>query len=291
MMSKSQQVNFEPEERNIGLIGCGKMGSAMAMGWINSHDKYEITIVDPMGVPEGFHSLMNQDVDSETVINAYDAVEDLGYTDLIFDAVVIAVKPQSLDQVCAELRTHITSSSLIISIAAGKSLESIAEHFEPDQPIVRAMPNTPAAIGKGITVATANMNAEDKHYELVADLLKSTGALEWVPSETVFNAVTALSGSGPAYVFLLMEAMKEAGISLGISEELADKLARKTVLGSGALAEHEAGSSPEELRKNVTSPGGTTEAALNVLCENDALKKLVDNAMKAAEKRGEELDK
>lgn len=284
-----QQVVDVMDERKIALIGCGKMGSAMARGWLSSANKYDITVVDPNGIPDALKAASAQTVDTESTLTTYEEIADLGYTDLTFDVVVIAVKPQVVEFICDELKTHLAPHSLVLSIAAGVTIENFESHFSPTQPIVRAMPNTPAAIGKGITVAVPNRYVNDEHIHVVAELLRSTGDLEWVEDEGILNAVTALSGSGPAYLFLLVEAMTEAGVKMGIPQDLANRLARKTVLGASSLALTDNKLSAAELRENVTSPGGTTEAALKILMHNDVFKTLVETAMRAAEHRGEEL--
>jgi pyrroline-5-carboxylate reductase len=178
--------------------------------------------------------------------------------------------------------------TVTISIAAGRSLASYAAHLPAGAAVVRAMPNTPAAIGRGMTVACPNANVGEDQHRIADSLLGAVGRVAWIGDEALMNAVTAISGSGPAYVFLLAEAMATAGERLGLDPQLALKLARETVAGAGALLAAST-ESPETLRRNVTSPGGTTAAALSVLMADDGLVALMIAAAAAAEQRGREL--
>jgi pyrroline-5-carboxylate reductase len=175
----------------------------------------------------------------------------------------------------------------VVSIMAGRTLGFLEKHL-PNAAIVRAMPNTPAAIGRGITVAVGNRRVTAKARTLAHRLLAATGAVEWVDDEALMDAVTAVSGSGPAYVFLLAEAMAQAGTAAGLPAALADKLARQTVAGSGELL-HRSALPAATLRQNVTSPGGTTAAALEVLMGRDGVAPLMTKAVAAATKRGKAL--
>ena len=201
---------------------------------------------------------------------------------------VLAVKPQIMAEVLPDYRGYARAGTLFLSIAAGKSLAFLARHLGPDAKLVRAMPNTPAAIGRGISVACANRRVDTASRDAADALLAAVGEVAWIEDELWLDAVTALSGSGPAYVFLLIEAMTMAGMVAGLPEDLSDKLARATVAGAGELARV----SPESaaaLREAVTSPGGTTLAALDVLMGRDGIEPLLARAILAAAKRSREL--
>ncbi len=202
-------------------------------------------------------------------------------------AVVIAVKPQVAAQVVPDLAPLITASTVVVSIMAGRKLDSLGQALKTRCAMVRAMPNTPAAIGRGITVAVP-LRANEAQRALADRLLSAAGAVEWTDNESLMDAVTAVSGSGPAYVFLLAEALTEAGVAAGLPPELAAKLARETVAGSGELL-HRSTLSAAVLRENVTSPGGTTAAALAVLMGQGGLAPLMERAVAAATARSREL--
>lgn len=246
------------------------MGSALLKGW-QAHDAgFAVTVVDPVSAEADFSSLS----------------ECKG----VFDCVVLAVKPQILDATLHDLSRFLNAQTLLLSIAAGKTIATLEAASDAALPVIRTMPNTPAAIGCGMTVLCANQCATDAHKSLAEQLLGAVGQTAWIDDEALMDAVTAVSGSGPAYVFALIEAMASAGVTAGLSPELAMTLARATVIGSGALA----GATPDidaaTLRKNVTSPGGTTEAALKVLHEDGSgLTALMTRAVLAAQKRGKEL--
>lgn len=253
------------EPTKILLVGFGKMGSAIYEG-LRKRRTLEISVLDPS---------LNK---------------TLSGSEKAFDIIILAVKPQLMDYVCKDLLTKKIAASLVISIAAGKTLKSFENIFGDRSAIIRTMPNTPALVGKGMTVGIANRNVTPVQKEIAAGLLGSLGAFEWLENEKLMDAVTALSGSGPAYVFLLIEEMAKAGIAQGLPPDLALKLARETVIGSAALAEAQPTISAETLRVNVTSPGGTTEAALKVLTdEKKGLSPLMKAAIDAATKRGREL--
>jgi pyrroline-5-carboxylate reductase len=202
-------------------------------------------------------------------------------------AIVIAVKPQSAPDALPALAPLVARNTVAVSIMAGRTL-SFLERALPDAAIVRAMPNTPAAIGRGITVAVGNRRVTPAARKLAHKLLAATGGVEWVDDEALMDAVTAVSGSGPAYVFLLAETMARAGEAAGLPAPLAEKLARATVAGSGELL-HRMSEPAATLRANVTSPGGTTAAALGVLMDRDGLDPLMTRAVAAATRRGKEL--
>jgi len=200
---------------------------------------------------------------------------------------VIAVKPQTAPDALPHLAPLIGAKTVVVSIMAGRTL-GFLERSLPNAAIVRAMPNTPAAIGRGITVAVGNRRVAAPARKLAHALLAAAGSVEWADDEALMDAVTAVSGSGPAYVFLLAEAMAKAGVAAGLPAALAEKLARETIAGSGELL-HRSPLPAATLRQNVTSPGGTTAAALDVLMGNDGLDPLMTRAVAAATRRGRDL--
>jgi pyrroline-5-carboxylate reductase len=203
-------------------------------------------------------------------------------------ALVVAVKPQMFRDAGPQLRPLVKPSTLVVSIMAGMPITTLSEICGGT--VVRTMPNTPAAIGRGITVAVAGGNITAQQRAIVDALLRATGAVEWVDDETLMDAVTAVSGSGPAYVFLLAEELARAGVAAGLPPSLATTLARDTVSGAGELL-HRSDLDSAVLRQNVTSPGGTTAAALDVLMGKDGFQPLLERAVAAATQRSKELAK
>jgi pyrroline-5-carboxylate reductase len=264
--------------RTLVLVGCGKMGTAMLRGWIAAGVASRFVVVEPAGMPPG--------VGSPAQILWYPEAEALP-SDLIGDAVVFAVKPQVVDTVLPSYRRWARPGTLFVSIVAGKTLSGLARHLGAAA-IVRTMPNTPAAIGRGITVACANPLVTSAQRQLCDRLLAAIGESSWVEDEGLLDAVTAVSGSGPAYVFLLIETLARAGEAEGLPADLALRLARSTVAGSGELARI-CSESPAQLRENVTSPGGTTRAALDVLMAANGLELMIKCAVAAAAARSREL--
>lgn len=260
------------------LAGAGKMGSAMLDGWIaHGLDPAAVVVLEPQPSLQvaRYGSLglrLNPKPDA-----------------LRADAIVIAVKPQVAPEVLPGLTSLIGPVTVVVSIMAGRSLAFLQSMLPPATSIVRAMPNTPAAIGRGMTVAIANAHVTSQQKSVADRLLTATGAVEWVADETLMDAVTALSGSGPAYVFLLAEALTHAGVAVGLPKELAERLARATIAGSGELL-NRASDDAATLRRNVTSPGGTTAAALEVLMSKNGLEALMEKAIAAATRRSRELD-
>ncbi|HVY01015.1 MAG TPA: pyrroline-5-carboxylate reductase [Pseudorhodoplanes sp.] len=266
--------------KNIGpvaLIGAGKMGGAMLEGWLASGlDPNKVVVVEPNPAPE-ILSLVQRGV---TINPPAGAVANLA-------AVVLAVKPQVAPEVMAGVAAMVSPRTLVLSIMAGRTIAFLEGHV-PGAAVVRTIPNTPAAIGRGMTVAVANARVSAAQRALADDLLAATGAVEWVEEEALIDAATAVSGSGPAYVFLLAETLAKAGVAAGLPQRLADNLARVTVSGAGELL-HRSPLDPATLRKNVTSPGGTTAAALEILMGPDGLEKLMREAVAAATGRSREL--
>lgn len=205
------------------------------------------------------------------------------------DVLVLAIKPQMLDEAAQQLNGYLGPQTLIVSILAGKTIGDLRSRLPAAGAIVRAMPNLPASIGRGATGAAASPEVTETQRLMADALLSSNGIVEWLPSENLIDAVTAVSGSGPAYVFHLVECLAEAGVAAGLPPELAQRLARATVTGAGELL-FRSDLSPATLRQNVTSPGGTTAAALEVLmAEPHGLKNLMRDAVAAAKRRAEEL--
>ncbi len=210
--------------------------------------------------------------------------------DVAPEVVMFAIKPQSFDDILPHYKKRFGKKPIYISIAAGKTLGSMAMQLGEDAQIIRAMPNTPALIGEGATVLCAPSFVSANTKEMATQLMEAIGTVTWIHKESLMDAVTALSGSGPAYVFLFLESLTDAGVEAGLSAEMARMLAVQTVMGSAMLAD-ENGTAFSKLREQVTSPGGTTEAALAILMKNDALKSLIKEAMNRAAERSCELAK
>ena len=263
------------------LVGCGKMGGALVRGWIKSGVSIaDITIVEP-------DAKMADLLFSDLKIKPASSFNDLG-NEYAPDYVFLAVKPQNAAEALAPFAILANDKTTFVSILAGKTIGALEAILGKNTNIVRAMPNTPAAIGRGITVATANNTTSKTAINEIGNLLKAVGDVAWIDDEKLMDAVTALSGSGPAYIFLLAETMAHAGVMAGLPVELADKLARATVSGAGELM-HRSTETPQMLRENVTSPGGTTAAALEVLMGTDGMKELMVRAIDLATKRSKEL--
>lgn len=272
----------KPLGRPLLLVGCGKMGGAMLSGWLRSGlTEAGVIIVDPTGGDPA----LREDSRVSVVAEAADIP-----TDVIPEVVVLAVKPQQMDAVLDAYARFAGPDCLFLSVAAGKTLGYFESRLGATAAIVRAMPNTPAAIGQGITVACRNARVSDTQLELAEALLRAVGEAASVEDEALLDAVTALSGGGPAYTFLLMESMAAAGEKAGLPADLAARLALVTVAGAGQLALQDGAPPPGTLRENVTSPGGTTLEALKVLMrEEDGLPRLMVEAVAAAAKRSKEL--
>lgn len=262
------------------LVGAGKMGGAMLDGWLaRGLNPKKLVVIEPQpGKP--VKALTRRGVKLNPIPGPKTKVDAT--------AIVIAVKPQTAPQAVPPLGLYAGKSTLVLSIMAGRTLRFMENALPPGTAIVRAMPNLPAAIGRGITVAVANAHVSAKQRKLASGLLAAIGTVEWVTDEALLDAVTALSGSGPAYSFLLAEAMTKAGIAAGLPAALASKLARETVAGSGELL-HRSEIDAATLRQNVTSPGGTTAAALAVLMGPGGFDELLTKAIAAATRRSKEL--
>lgn len=260
------------------LLGGGNMGSAMARGWVEAGIGVVVHVVDPSPSPA-----------LQTLIADGRLRHSTGMPEEGFDVVVLAVKPQVMRDALPSLRSVVTHDTLVVSVAAGTTTTTIASLLGPAR-IVRAMPNTPALIGRGIAGCFAAPDVPEKSRAAAEALLSACGAVVWVEREDDIDAVTAVSGSGPAYVFLLAETLAAAGESAGLPTDLAMTLARHTVSGAGELL-IQSEDAPSVLRRNVTSPNGTTQAALDVLMADDGLAPLMRRAVAAAKQRAAELSK
>lgn len=269
----------EVKKRGLVLLGCGKMGSAMLAGWLRRGlPESAVWVTDPrpsdwvLGLAvKGLH--LNEDLPDDPAV------------------VLVAVKPQMMADALPSLTALGDGTTLFLSVAAGTPISYYETVLGTATPVIRAMPNTPAAIGRGITAITGNARATELDLELAETLLSAVGETLRLEGEHQMDAVTAVSGSGPAYVFHLIETLAAAGEAEGLPAELAMRLAKATVAGAGALA-MEAAEDPAQLRVNVTSPGGTTAAALNVLMDEETgFPPLLRRAVKAAADRGRELGK
>jgi pyrroline-5-carboxylate reductase len=262
----------------IVLAGAGKMGGALLSGWLaQGLDGKRVVVIEPHPSDE-ITALVAKGV------RLNPSPKDIGAVATL----VIALKPQSFREAGTMLKSFTAPSTLVVSIMAGTTIASIAEVCGGS--VVRAMPNTPAAIGRGITVAVAATNVSSSQRAIADALLRATGSVEWVDDENLMDAVTAVSGSGPAYIFLLAEELARAGVEAGLPQDLATRLARETVAGSGELLRRSEAPSAT-LRQNVTSPGGTTAAALEVLMGPDGMQSLLTRAVAAATRRSKELAK
>lgn len=262
-------------QNHILLVGCGKMGSAMLAGWLKSFPDIHVIVIEPSEIQVDPRALRFSDISR------------LPPTFPV-DLAILAVKPQMMDEVALLLGSRLPAATPVLSIAAGKTLTYFSKMLG-NRPLIRSMPNTPAAIGHGITVACANDKVTADQRELANSLLTAVGQVEWIEDESLMDAVTAVSGSGPAYVFLLIEELAKAAIAVGLPKSLAISLARQTVIGAAHLAEHEPQTEASTLRQNVTSPGGTTEAALKILRSDSGLGPLLERAVDAATRRSREF--
>jgi pyrroline-5-carboxylate reductase len=274
----SQSPDLRDFSGLLVLVGAGKMGGALLEGWLRlGLDPRNVVVLEPAPLPP-IAALASRGVrlnpDAATLREA--------------SVIVIALKPQAAAEALVALAPNVSAATLVISIMAGRTLQFLSAALPRARAMVRAMPNTPAAIGRGITVAVPRQISAEQRT-LADRLLAATGVVEWIEDEDLMDAVTAVSGSGPAYIFLLAEALAQAGTAVGLPADLAEKLARETVAGAGELM-HQSREHPATLRENVTSPGGTTAAALAVLLGPNGLPELLSKAIAAATARSRELD-
>ena len=275
--SKKPKKTLNTFRGRLALIGAGKMGGAMLDGWVSRGlDLKKIDVIDPQPSPR-VRALAKRGIAVSSSPGRAKA-----------DVIVAAVKPQEAASVLATLKPIARKSTLVVSIMAGRKLDFLQDFFPAATPIVRAMPNLPAAIGRGITVAVGNRHVSTAQRKLAGELLEACGVVEWVRDEKLIDAVTAVSGSGPAYVFLLAETLTAAATAAGLPAALSARLARETIAGSGELLR---GSKLDAatLRKNVTSPGGTTAAALEVLMGPGGFETLLETAVAKATRRSRDL--
>lgn len=276
-ISGGERPNSRDLSGALVLVGAGKMGGALLDGWLRyGLDPGKVVVIEPQPSPQilalsGGGMRVNPDTGG------------LGQV----AAIVIAVKPQAAAEVLPALAPMIAASTVVVSIMAGRTLQFLSRALHTPCALVRAMPNTPAAVGRGITVAVP-LRVSSAQRELADRLLSATGTVEWIEDEALMDAVTAVSGSGPAYVFLLAEALAHAGAAAGLPFPLAQKLARETVAGAGELLRR-SDLDAAALRQNVTSPGGTTAAALQVLMGPGGFDELLTKAIAAATRRSREL--
>jgi pyrroline-5-carboxylate reductase len=266
--------------QSLVLVGAGKMGEAMLRGWLAAGlEPTRVAILEPAPSPRIVELAARLAMPVNPAPGALKAPEVL----------FLAIKPQTLDAAASDIAPLAGANTLVVSILAGKTIGDLTARLPNARAFVRVMSNTPAAVGRGASAGVATPSASVRQREWAQDLMRAVGAFDWLADEALIDAVTALSGSGPAYVFALVEAMAEAGEKIGLPGELAMKLARATVEGAGELLHREPAVPAGKLRENVTSPGGTTAAALGVLRAPDGLAALMTRAVAAAHKRAGEL--
>ena len=271
-------MSFQLDDR-LALLGAGKMGGAMLAGWLAAGlDPAAVAVFDPAPPDDSARLIARHRLALNPPVETLNDVA----------VVVIAVKPQVLEQAVAPLVRLARHRPLILSIAAGKTIATLERLFGAGSGVVRAIPNTPAAIGRGISAFAANAHVSQAQRGLAVRLLEAVGEVVEVASEQLIDVATAVSGSGPAYVFHLVECLAAAGVEAGLPGEVAMKLARETVAGAGELM-RQSGTEAAVLRENVTSPNGTTHAALQVLMGEDGLEALMRRAVAAAARRSREL--
>ncbi|MDQ7002366.1 MAG: pyrroline-5-carboxylate reductase [Ghiorsea sp.] len=265
------------KQQRIVFIGGGNMAEALISGLVKTgHDTAKITVTDPI---ESRLAELAECYGIQTSTHNVDAIENA-------DAIVIAVKPKMVESVLTEIGSRIPEGATVVSIAAGIGIQKMKDSARRDQlALIRVMPNTPALLGAGMSVLFGK--AEQQHKDRASYILSASGETAWVDEERLLHAATAVSGSGPAYFFLLAETLRAAGESLGLSKDLAAKLANQTALGSGKMLV-ESGRDAATLRAQVTSPGGTTQAALDAMYESD-FPTAVRKGVQAASKRSKEL--
>jgi pyrroline-5-carboxylate reductase len=278
LMTSRATSRLQDIEGPIVLAGAGKMGAALLSGWLaRGLDVKNVSVIEP-------HPADDIQALAAKGLRLNPSPQDIGAAATL----VVALKPQMFREAGPMLKSFAAPSTLVVSIMAGTTIASIEQIC--GGMVVRAMPNTPAAIGRGITVAVAASKVSPGQRAIADALLRATGSVEWIDDESLMDAVTAVSGSGPAYIFLLAEELARAGVEAGLPAELATRLARETVAGSGELL-HRSELASAALRQNVTSPGGTTAAALEVLMAKDGLQPLLIRAVAAATRRSKELAK
>jgi pyrroline-5-carboxylate reductase len=261
------------------LIGAGKMGTAMLEGWLKAGvTGDQVVIFDPAPPPETIGLIESHGITHNPTPDVVRGIE----------VILLAIKPQMVDEVLPGLKALAREKPLVVSVVAGKTIAALKAHFGQDAPVIRTIPNTPSAVGRGITAMAPGNDVSDAQVELATALLTAIGEVVTVDDEGLIDAATAISGSGPAYIFYMTECLTEAGKALGLPDDVAVRLARATVAGAGELM-RVTGTDAATLRQNVTSPKGTTYAALQVLMAGDGMEPLLRKATAAAEKRSREL--
>lgn len=262
------------------LVGCGKMGGALLRGWLSRGvPGKDVFVIEP--APRDLEDVRARGV---TVVTEFGKLP----TGLRPGIILLAIKPQFMDEALPAYRGFADQGAVFLSIAAGKTVAYLKDKLGPKAVVIRSMPNTPAAVGRGMSVLLRDPKVAPAMLELCGALLSAVGEIGWIDEEDQINAVTAVSGGGPAYVFLLIECLAEAAREMGLPPELCMKLARETVTGSGELA-HQSTESATKLREAVMSPKGTTLEAINVLMAPDGLQPLINRAIAAATRRGREI--
>ncbi len=261
------------------IVGAGKMGGALLSGWLSfgTIKADDLIILDPEPGKAASQAIDTGALHLKKPSKKISAVKYM----------LLAIKPQSFNQLAADIENFLPVDTTVISVLAGTSLNTLQSAF-PKRKIIRAMPNTPAAIGQGITAYTKGPNVSDEQVKMTEALLSSAGKVHHVANEHLIDVVTAISGSGPAYIFHMVEALEAAALQIGLPEDLAPIFARQTVIGAAALLD-QTETSAKELRQNVTSPNGTTAAALDVLMDINGLAPLIRETAQAALKRAKDL--
>lgn len=261
---------------HLVLVGAGKMGTALLEGWLTlGLPARQTVVIEPAPSPE-VEALTRRGI----VLNPTEPVKAT--------ALVLAIKPQIAAEVLPGLDAWVGEETVVVSIMAGRTLSFIQRMLPSARAVVRAMPNTPASIKRGVTVVVPNQEVDGLQRDLSHLLFAGIGAVEWVDDEALMDAVTAVSGTGPAYLFLLAETLARAGVAAGLPDDLSDRIARATISGAGELL-HQSSLSAATLRENVTSPGGTTAAAMTVLMAPSGMDALIERAVLAAARRSREL--
>lgn len=264
--------------KSILLIGCGRMGGAMLARWLNRADIGRVDVVDP-------HILENPLPDK---VWGFSSIAAWSKNARQVDMVVLAIKPQRMETSCEAIRDVLNAQVPVMSVVTGYDLTRLTQLLG-DRPLIRAMPNTAARIGKGVTGYCVNARTTAAQLDMAVALIKDLGLAIPLQHEDMMDALTAVSGSGPAYYYLFTEMLEAAGVAAGLPKHAAALLARHTFIGAGALLEAESEKTPHDLRAEVTSPGGTTQAAIERFNTDEGLAKLVKGAVNAAVKRAKEL--
>jgi len=266
------------------LIGCGRMGSAIAKSVYRKKifNKNEFFVVEPQQKQQAKLKSLK--------INVFSKINEIKLEKRNFDVLILAVKPQVIREVTEDCKKNINSNYLLISIAAGVTLNFFESILGNDSKVIRAMPNTPAEIGKGITALIKSSKVSSNEKKIAEDIFNSMGKILWLQKENLMDIVTAVSGSGPAYIFYIVEIIVNAAVKAGLNKELSSMIVSEMVMGSGSLL-IDSKKQPNVLRREVTSPGGTTEVAINILQSKNTFSSIIQKAIYSAIKKSEELSK